>query len=67
MELAARAAVACTGMEKNGVDYSAFQFAHPIEEEFARILDYYGIPWEYEPRAFALEWDDDGNVKVALK
>ena len=53
-------------MEQNGVDYSTFQFAHPIEEEFARILDYYGIPWEYEPRSFDLEWDEAGNVKVAF-
>ena len=55
-----------TSMEGNEVDYSAFQFAHPIEEEFARILDYYGIPWEYEPRSFDLEWDEEGNVKVAF-
>ncbi|MCI0399345.1 MAG: hypothetical protein L0332_18170 [Chloroflexi bacterium] len=41
-------------------------FAHPIEEEFARILDYYGIRWEYEPRAFALAWDDAGNVTEAF-
>ena len=53
-------------MEENGVDYSTSQFAHPIEEEFARILDYYGIPWEYEPRTFALEWDDEGQVKTRL-
>lgn len=53
-------------MEQYGVDYSAFQFAHPIEEEFARILDYYGIAWEYEPRSFALQWDDEGNVKKAF-
>lgn len=37
-------------------------FAHPSEEEFARILDFYHIAWEYEPRAFAVEWDDEGNV-----
>lgn len=42
------------------------RFAHPIEEEFARILDYYGIAWEYEPRTFELEWDDDGNVAQAF-
>ena len=42
------------------------QFAHPIEEEFARILDYYGIRWEYEPRTFPLEWDSDGNVTEAF-
>ena len=41
-------------------------FAHPIEETFARILDYYGVEWEYEPRTFPLEWDDRGNVAVAF-
>jgi len=37
-------------------------FAHKSEEEFARILDFYHITWEYEPRTFAIEWDGDGNV-----
>jgi len=32
-------------------------FAHPSEEEFARLLDFYGIEWVYEPRSFALEWE----------
>ena len=41
-------------------------FVHAIEEEFARILDYYGIAWQYEPRTFALEWDNDGNVTKAF-
>jgi hypothetical protein len=41
-------------------------YAHPIEEEFARILDYYGIEWQYEPRTFPLAWDDDGNVSEAF-
>lgn len=41
-------------------------FSHPSEQEFARILDFYQIPWEYEPRAFALAWDEDGNVTEAF-
>lgn len=41
-------------------------FAHPIEESFAQILDYYGIEWQYEPRTFPLEWDDQGNVRLAF-
>jgi hypothetical protein len=41
-------------------------FAHPSEEEFARILDYYGIEWQYEPRTFVLEEDDEGNVLEAF-
>ena len=41
-------------------------FAHPIEEAFARILDYYGVEWQYEPRTFDLEWDDQGRVSEAF-
>jgi hypothetical protein len=42
------------------------RFVHPTEEVFARILDYYGISWEYEPRTFPLEWDPEGNVQEAF-
>lgn len=42
------------------------RFAHPAEEIFARILDYYGIQWNYEPRTFPLEWDKDGNILEAF-
>ncbi|HEY3247874.1 MAG TPA: hypothetical protein VGK88_06255 [bacterium] len=38
------------------------RFAHASEEEFARLLDFYGIRWEYEPRSFPLEWDPEGRV-----
>ena len=41
-------------------------FSHPMEEAFARILDFYGVEWMYEPRTFALEWDDEGTVTVAF-
>jgi len=41
-------------------------FAHDIEEEFARLLDYYGIRWDYEPRTFTLTEDDQGNVTNAF-
>ncbi len=41
-------------------------FAHPAEEEFAHILDYYGIEWVYEPRTFELEWDAQGNLIEAF-
>jgi hypothetical protein len=42
------------------------EFAHPAEETFAKILDFYGIEWQYEPRTFDLEWDADGNVTTAF-
>lgn len=41
-------------------------FVHPVEEVFARILDFYGIQWQYEPRTFPLIWDDSGNVVEAF-
>ncbi len=37
-------------------------FAHASERQFARLLDFYQIEWEYEPRSFDLEWDRHGNV-----
>lgn len=41
-------------------------FAHPSEEQFSRILDFYRVRWEYEPRTFELRWDNDGNVVEAF-
>lgn len=41
-------------------------FAHPVEAEFARILDFYGIPWLYEPRTFILERSPAGAVAEAF-
>jgi cytidylate kinase len=41
-------------------------FKHPAEEEFAHILDMYAIEWQYEPRTFPVEWDAEGNVKMAF-
>jgi hypoxanthine phosphoribosyltransferase len=37
------------------------RFAHHSERNFAGLLDFYGIAWEYEPTEFILEWDDDGR------
>ena len=42
------------------------QFAHPSERVFARLLDFYRIRWEYEPRTFPLEYDEQGNVAEAF-
>ena len=40
--------------------------AHPSEELFANLLDFYGIPWEFEPRSFPLQWDAAGRVTEAF-
>ena len=42
-------------------------FAHPVEAEFARILDFYGIPWEYEPRTFVLARDNRDRVTAGFQ
>src|SRR5687767_12553929 len=58
---------AVTALEQNiaddsgSSDTSGRRFAHASEEEFARILDFYHIAWQYEPRTFAIEFDADGN------
>lgn len=41
-------------------------FAHESEKEFARILDFYRIKWEYEPKTFTLELDKDGIPKKSF-
>jgi len=41
-------------------------FAHDVELECAKLLDYYGIPWDYEPHTFVLEEGPDGRVVEAF-
>lgn len=38
------------------------RFAHESEAELARILDYYGVAWRYEPDVFPISWNADGAV-----
>ena len=42
------------------------RFVNGAELECARILDWYRIPWEYEPRSFVLERDAEGRVTSAF-
>jgi hypothetical protein len=41
-------------------------FANQSELECAKILDYYGVPWDYEPKTFVLERDEEGRVVEAF-
>jgi hypothetical protein len=43
------------------------KFSHTAEEAFARILDFDGITWVYEPSTIPLEWDQAGNITDAFK
>lgn len=47
-------------------DLEAYNFAHPSEEEFVKILDMHNIQWEYEPTTFPLEWDAEGDIIQAF-
>jgi len=39
------------------------KFAHPAEEVFAKILNFYGIEWHYEPTTFVLRTDEEGLTR----
>jgi hypothetical protein len=47
-----------------GTEPPAFQ--NEAELECAKILDFYKVPWAYEPRTFVLEEDGDGRVVEAF-
>jgi len=41
-------------------------FANESEKEFAKILDFYNIKWQYEPKTFPLEFDDEGKPTLSF-
>jgi hypothetical protein len=43
------------------------RFAHDSERQFAGLLDFYGVAWEYEPREFVLERDPLGEPVQAFR
>jgi len=43
------------------------RFANDAELECAKLLDYYRVRWEYEPRTFVLAQAADGTVVEAFK
>jgi hypoxanthine phosphoribosyltransferase len=42
------------------------RFANPAELQYAKILDWYGIRWQYEPTTFVLERDEHGRITEAF-
>jgi hypoxanthine phosphoribosyltransferase len=42
------------------------RFANEAERDCAQILDFHGIPWDYEPHTFPLETAPDGSVVEAF-
>ncbi|MCG6946214.1 MAG: hypothetical protein LJE87_12830 [Deltaproteobacteria bacterium] len=53
----------------NGLAYQRSRssiFANESEQEFARILDFYKIRWDYEPTTFPIAWDEEGYVRESF-
>jgi len=44
----------------SGLKSSRVRFDHRSEQQFARLLDFYEIEWEYEPRTFELFPEHEG-------
>ncbi|MCE7882269.1 MAG: hypothetical protein DYH08_00100 [Actinobacteria bacterium ATB1] len=45
---------------------SGLRFQHRSEKQFAELLDFYRVRWEYEPRTFVFSRDGDGNPTEAF-
>jgi hypothetical protein len=56
---------------EESLDFQAYcgeappRFVNRSELEVAKLLDFYRIPWQYEPRSFVLETDAEGRVVEA--
>ena len=46
--------------------HESVAFAHPSERDFARVLDFYGVDWRYEPRTFVLRENEAGHPTEAF-
>jgi hypothetical protein len=51
-----------TAASESGLKSDSVRFAHASERQFARLLDFYAIDWEYEPTSFDIEFDAGGAV-----
>jgi hypothetical protein len=61
-----RAADKQGAMSEAPLPHELVRFAHNSERQFAKLLDFYGIEWTYEPRTFTLERDRDGRPVQAF-
>ncbi|MDP9328968.1 MAG: hypothetical protein M3P10_12260 [Actinomycetota bacterium] len=55
--MSSAAAASASGLKSDTVG-----FAHASERQFARLLEFYAIDWEYEPTSFDIDYDADGKV-----
>ncbi len=52
--------------EPEVLPHEQVRFAHNSERQFAKLLDFYGIEWRYEPETFPLEFDRVGQPVQAF-
>jgi len=58
--------VSASAVADEVLPHERVDFAHNSERQFAKLLDFYGIEWEYEPRTFAIDTDAEGNTLRAF-
>ena len=56
-----------SSLERPQLPHERVRFAHNSERQFAKLLDFYGITWEYEPTEFALDHDRTGKPVQAFR
>ena len=56
-----------SALERPQLPHERIRFAHNSERQFAKLLDFYGIAWEYEPTEFTLDHDRTGRPVQAFR
>jgi bifunctional protein TilS/HprT len=51
---------------EGSLPHERVDFAHNSERQFAQLLDFYAVAWEYEPRTFVLARDEEGQPTLAF-
>lgn len=50
----------------SALPHEGVEFVHNAERQLAKLFDFYGVAWEYEPRTFVLDVDEAGNTTRAF-
>ena len=53
-------------MSDERLPHEQVRFAHNSERQFAKLLDFYGIAWQYEPHTFVLDRNAAGHPTEAF-
>ncbi|MGI8686278.1 MAG: hypothetical protein ACR2MO_14520 [Acidimicrobiales bacterium] len=56
-----------SALDPEPLPHELVRFAHNSERQFAKLLDFYGITWDYEPTEFTLACDRAGKPVQAFR